>query len=420
MGILDSLTGGDPTVTNSVKYPKWYTKAAKQLIKYGNKADKWLAKPYRGKTVADLNQNQRQLIRKLQNNVGDTNPLYKRAMRATREVMNYDPDYNYKPDKVKAGSFLEGDINAYMNPYIQNVENQALSRLNDQRLLTQSANADAAAAAGAFGSSRQGIREALTDAETSRSAGELSANLRNQGFNTAAGLMEQDMARRMQAQMANQQTGLQNAQFGANLDLQGQQLNLNAADQYGDQATDMQNAYLQGVQGAMTGANMQQQYRQDLLNARQARYNAMRNYPLEIFNTRLAALSGSQVQPSTVQTTSGGGGLASGLMGALGGAMAGSTMGPWGTLAGAIGGGFMGYSDKNAKTNIEKIGKDPNTGLDLFAYDYKSDVKAAKKNGTPMPMKRVGPMAQDIEKKYPGSTRKIGGKQVVTNLGFGG
>ena len=55
----------------------------------------------------------------------------------------------------------------------------------------------------------------------------------------------------------------------------------------------------------------------------------------------------------------------------------------------------------------------------MYAYDYKDDVAAARKSGAPMPPKRVGPMAQDIEKLMPGSTRSVGGKRVVKNLGFG-
>lgn len=461
MGILDSIFGsGDQTVKQEVKYPKWYTDAAKDLIKYGNNAGKWLSKPYQGNTVAKLNKNQRQLIKQLKNNVGSTNQAYNTAMNSTRGVMNYNPTtvtarqqaYDYQPERVDAGSFLNANIDKYMNPYISTVENQALSRLNDQRLLTQSANADAAAASGAFGGSRQGIREALTDVETSRSAGELSANLRRQGYDTASNLIMQDLGRGMQADLANQQAGMANAQFGANVGLQniandlnaqqfnsnvglqGAQLNLAAADQYGNQATDQQNAYMQGLQGAMTGANMQQQYRQDLLNQQMNQYNAMRNYPIEIMNTRIAALSGTQVPQTTYGNTSGGGGLASGLMGGLGGALAGASLfGTGGALAGlggitgaggaGIGAGLgllAGLSDRRAKTNIEKLGKDPDSGLDIFAYDYKADVEASRKNGTPMPMKRVGPMAQDIEKRYPGSTKKVGGKMVVANLGFGG
>lgn len=62
-------------------------------------------------------------------------------------------------------------------------------------------------------------------------------------------------------------------------------------------------------------------------------------------------------------------------------------------------------SDRTEKTDIKKLGKDEESGLDIYAYRYKGDAK-----NTP---KVVGPMAQDVEKKYPGSTVRIGGKMVI-------
>ena len=62
------------------------------------------------------------------------------------------------------------------------------------------------------------------------------------------------------------------------------------------------------------------------------------------------------------------------------------------------------------KTDKQKLGKDPETGLDIYAYRYKGDPKTYPK--------MVGPMAQDIEKKYPDQVVELGGKKAV-NLGFG-
>ena len=50
------------------------------------------------------------------------------------------------------------------------------------------------------------------------------------------------------------------------------------------------------------------------------------------------------------------------------------------------------------------------SGLDLYAYRYKGDPKTYPKV--------VGPMAQDIAKKFPDQVREVGGKLSV-NLGFG-
>ena len=66
-------------------------------------------------------------------------------------------------------------------------------------------------------------------------------------------------------------------------------------------------------------------------------------------------------------------------------------------------------SDRDLKTNIEKIGHDPDTDLPVYIYDYKEDVKGKKVVGP----KRVGYMAQDVEKKYPSAVKKISGKRVI-------
>jgi len=70
---------------------------------------------------------------------------------------------------------------------------------------------------------------------------------------------------------------------------------------------------------------------------------------------------------------------------------------------------LMGASDRDLKTNIEKLGTDPATELPVYAYDYKADVKGKKVTGP----KRVGYMAQDVEKKYPSAVKKIQGKRVI-------
>jgi hypothetical protein len=67
-------------------------------------------------------------------------------------------------------------------------------------------------------------------------------------------------------------------------------------------------------------------------------------------------------------------------------------------------------SDENMKTDIKKVGKDDETGLNLYAYRYKGDPKTYPKI--------VGPMAQEVEKKFPDQVVDIG-KFKAVNLGFG-
>jgi hypothetical protein len=67
-------------------------------------------------------------------------------------------------------------------------------------------------------------------------------------------------------------------------------------------------------------------------------------------------------------------------------------------------------SDPKDKTDIEPLGKDEDTGLDMYAYRYNGDPKSYPKI--------VGPMADDIEKVAPHMVKKIGGHRVI--WGFGG
>ena len=65
--------------------------------------------------------------------------------------------------------------------------------------------------------------------------------------------------------------------------------------------------------------------------------------------------------------------------------------------------GFL--SDREDKTDIKKLGKDPDTGIPMYSYRYKDDPKSYPKV--------VGPMADDLEKFLPGITKLISGHQVV-------
>lgn len=383
-------SSGNQKVTQQTKLPSWYSSAAQNAIKQAETAANNLARPYMGNTVAGMDPLQQQAINATGQNIGSTNLGFGQAQAGAQSVMGYNPqmvssgfnpaavqagvqDYSYNPGMVGGGSFLQGDINAYMDPYVQNVERQAMSRLEDQRLMAQNANAEMAVKSGAFGGSRHGIREALTDAESNRAAGELSANLRSQAFNSGAGLMQQDMARGLQAQLANQQAGMQNAQFGANVGmqniannmnaqqfnanmgmsaaqmaqqaalanqsagLQGAQLNLAGAQQLGALTEAGQQSYLQGLQAALAAGQLNQDQAQALLAQDAARYDANRNYPLEQMNIRLAALGGTQVPTSSTTTRPTTGNF---LTGAAGGALAGMPFGPIGIIGGGLLGGL--------------------------------------------------------------------------------
>lgn len=303
-------SSGKQKVTNETVLPAWYTSAASNAIEKADTAADTLARPYQGNTVAGLDPLTTQAIGLTGQNIGATNQAFSQAGQTAAGVAGYTP-----------GSFLQGNIGAYMNPYIQNVEQAALGNMNQAYQQSLNTIGDRAINAGAFGGSRQGVAEGVAASETARQMGDLSAQLRAQGYGQAAGFMEGDMARQMA----------------------GQELNLRAAGMQGDLATAGQGAYLQSLQAALSAGQINQDQAQALLAQDAARYDANRNYPLEQMNIRLAALGGTQVPTSTTQTRPTNGNF---LTGALGGAMTGAQIGSMipgvGTAIGAIGGGLLG------------------------------------------------------------------------------
>lgn len=118
---------------------------------------------------------------------------------------------------IGAGSFLSGNVGAYMNPYTTEVIDVAMRDNERARQLAQQQVNAQAASRGAYGGSRQAIAESENRRNFLDTQARTSAQLRNQGFDTAANLMQTDLGRSMQAQQANQgidaSVASQNAQF---------------------------------------------------------------------------------------------------------------------------------------------------------------------------------------------------------------
>lgn len=160
----------------------------------------------------------------------------------------------YQPQNVTAGSFPGGNLSAYMNPFTQNVIDASLSDIDRSRQIANQQGARSASA-----STYGGDRNALIEAETNRGyadiAARTSAQLRSQGFDTAAGLMGRDQAMALQADLANQRAGLQGTQLG--LGAAGQLFGMGTQQQATDQAAlDRQyQEYLRSTYGPMQGYN---------------------------------------------------------------------------------------------------------------------------------------------------------------------
>lgn len=420
------------TVTQRTEIPPWLEDITRENLARADAISNQPYQPYTGQLIAGFAPEQEAAFQYAAGGVGQTQPYFNAAMNQTAAGLNYQPlsvapgqvDYQtVRGPTVTAQNFLQGDIGGYMNPYITNVENAALSRLEGATQQAVNRLGDQALAARAFGGSRQGIAEGVALGEASRSAGELSANLRSQGFNQAAALMQADQARALQADslsaqlaqqanLANQATGMQAGQFNAQQALQAQQLN-QAAGLQGQQLRNQTAGVLSNLGAASQAARQldtgvlqnigaqRQAMNQAALDEAYARFQEQRNYPIEMLNLRLGATSATPYSTSQTGTqfVPRGNSFLQGL-GAFGSAASGfAALAP-----------LLGFSDERMKTDIQKVGKDEETGLTMYAYRYKGDPKTYPKV--------VGPMAQEIEKKYPDQVSEISGRKAV-NLGFG-
>lgn len=242
------------------------------------------------------------------------------------------------PD-VTAQTGLAG-MDAYMNPYTQQVIDANISDLDRARQIAQVGNAQQSTmGGGAFGGSRLGVQEGETNRGYLNAVANMSANLRNQGFNTSAGLMQSDYDRALAAAQGNQgvaagrasqvgaqqqQTNLANAGFGQQAGLANQQANLQS--QLANQNAGLAGANLNLGATQTLGGLGAQQYGMGL-DATQAAYQDwLRGQNLPYLNQQmlnqslggLAGLSGTQqyVQPNTPFLNflgQGVGGLAQGL-----------------------------------------------------------------------------------------------------------
>lgn len=162
---------------------------------------------------------------------------------------------------------------AFMNPFTSSVTDRTMQDMERQRQMQMNNIGASATAAGAFGGSRHGVAESLTNEAFARQGADAFANLNMQGYNNALNAAQQQQGTQLAA--AGQLGGLANQTFGmAN----------NVADR-------------QMAQGAM-----QQMLQQNLIDAARSQYAGFTGAPEASLQLPLAALGASPVPQS--QTSS--------------------------------------------------------------------------------------------------------------------
>ena len=188
---------------------------------------------------------------------------------------------------AQAGTALYGTtgpisqgMGAYANPFENQVVQSTLGDIETQRRMQQSQNQASAIQNNAFGGSRQGVVESMTNAAAQKAGADAAGNLRYGGFNTAAQLAGQDVQNRMGAaggllSGAGTMGNVANQQFGM-----GQQIG--------------QNQWAQG--GLAQGMN------QMLLDQGQGMFNQYVNQPQNMLALRNSAMGQSPLVNANTTT----------------------------------------------------------------------------------------------------------------------
>jgi hypothetical protein len=389
--------------TKEVRLPPWVEQAGQENYGFAKQIADRPFQQYQGKTVAGQDALYKQaqgLLPTLDDYYGN----YADSTSGYNSVLGYNSQH-YDPSTVNAMMLPQMDRGAYMNPITDYVERNAIENAARAGYTADTAIAARTAKSGGMGGSRDAVMRGVNAAETSRGIGDLSAELRSKAYDTATNAMMQDAGRKLTADTQTGQWRQQELSEYQQNQLRAQEQHLAASKGLADTADQAQAARMNEIATMLGFGQMNQEQKQRELDDVKAKWEAKYNAPLTALNIRLAALGMTpygHTETGTSTTRSGGGGGAGQAMG-----FAGQFLQMLPMLA----------SDRDLKTNIEKL--DDSGPVPIYAYDYKADVAAAKKAKSPLPPKRVGPMAQDIERVAPHLVRKVGGKRVIDLTALG-
>jgi hypothetical protein len=381
-GSSTTVQQGSSQSTNEI--PQWVQNAGQQNYGLAQQVASQPLQQYQGQMVADVAPQTQQAW----NLAGNSGNVGQDAQNAAQS--GYLNTMGQTPAQVSPQTLAGTDLSPYMNPFTQSVINSSLPIMQQNLALSQDQQQNAANSANAYGGSRQGVQQGVTQAQGALGMGQMAAGLNQANFQQAQAGATGDITRNLQAQQGNQAAGLQQEglvnQAASGLGTLGTQQMQNNIANY----------------GMLTSAGgFEQQQAQNDINAQMAKFQQAFQYPQQQLGMMESALgmtpydtgtSGTSAS-TTTQTQSNPMAAALGGMQTLGGLFSGGATSPMAGLMGMLGG-----SDRRLKTDIVKIGKHP-TGINMYAYRYKGDPKHYPKV--------VGPMAEDVKKIAPHAVRPM-------------
>ena len=315
-------------------------------------------KPYTGQTIAGFSPEEVAAQEGLKSLVGTQAPLQQEAINMARG---------------QAREFTPETAQQYMSPYLRTAldAQKAQAQRQYESIKQPEFEASAVAAGGMSGlGSRAAVQAAEMDSNQQRMLADIEAIGQQKAFEAAEQSFRDQTSRERTA---------------------GQDLLKGSAD-----------AFAGGVkeQGLLTAIGEQKRdLSQSALDEAYLKYVTEQQFPEQQLARYQSSIYGNPLlaQPSYNKTTTG--------SQAGGGPGLGKTLLGIGSTAASIAA-IPGISDERAKTDITPIGMDDSTGLQMFAYRYKGDPKSYPKV--------VGPIAQDVEKKYPEAVGEVSGFKTVS------
>ena len=213
-------------------------------------------------------------------------------------------------------NFSMASAQPYMDMYQRSVD-PAIAEIERQTQRNLMGDSAAAARAGAFGGSRQGLREAETITEGSRLAGDARAQAGARAMEFASGRFDQERSARLAAEQARR-SGYETQEAGR----------LRATETLQGFSPLAQGLNEQAASGLISGGQAQRQLDQQALDMAYGDYVEQRNYPQQQLNFALGALQGVPYETRTI-------GLEQGTQYSQSPSIYGQTLGGLGSLASA-------------------------------------------------------------------------------------
>ena len=227
--------------------------------------------PVIAQQVAGFSPAQQQAFTLAQQGIGGYMPYLQAAEAATGQAQNI---------ATQAGQmFQPGAAQAFMDPYQQNVTQEALKEIRRQGDIARQAQSAQAIKAGAFG----GAREGVVRAETERGIQDIMSRR-----------IFEDLSRNYQQALASSQAA------GAGQLQQAGMLG-GLGKQYGALGTTAQTQQLQDIQSLLGVGGMQQQFGQAQLEAQRQNLMAQQMEPYRRYSYGLEALAGLPFGGTTIQ-----------------------------------------------------------------------------------------------------------------------